>query len=584
MDLASGQSFAQPGVVIAGRYEVVRTLGSGGMGTVIEVADRALDNEAIALKLLYPHLAQERTSFARFRNEVLVARRLSHPNIVRLYDIGNAGGGYYYISMEYLPGGSLSRQIYEKRRDTLSFAETLRILREIAAGIGYAHRSGVVHRDLKPDNILLGDRGEVKVTDFGLARTLYIDKGFTDTGEAVGTPYYMAPEQLRGDKVDGRCDIYALGLIAFEMVVGRRPFFDESYLQLAALHMREPIPDFATRESGIPQWYEDFVKKCAAKQREQRFQTAEEIVDLLNERLQGSKGGNDRVRQRPAILSFYADARRSSHRSWINRFLFGTFFTICVGAGSWLALHQSPYLRGKVQQLGRMVNPFSSSVVPPEQFAAVVRAGNLEQAVTLLGAGADVNGRDAEGKTPLMIALESGHPELARRLLEFGASIMVADANKVTPLMYAVSNPANGAFASELIRRGADYDARDSNAKVPLTYAVQGGNAAAVQLLLDRGVIVSARDSSGMTPLMYAARLGNEEIVRSLLRRPIDVEGMDSNGRTALSYAAELKTSSIAELLIDAGANPNRKDSSGKSPMDYATLKNRRLLKSLSAK
>ncbi|MFN8388659.1 MAG: protein kinase [Bdellovibrionota bacterium] len=579
MDLVTGQSFFQPGALIGGRYEVIRALGSGGMGTVLQVADRALDGEMVALKLLYPHLATDKTSFARFRNEVLVARKLSHPNIVSLYDIGNAGNGYFYISMEYVPGGSLGRQIYEKRRELLSFEVVLRMLRDMARGLDHAHRMGVIHRDLKPDNVLLTDRHEVKITDFGLARTLYQDKGFTDTGEAVGTPYYMAPEQLRGDKVDGRCDIYALGLVAFEMVVGRRPFFDESYLQLAALHLKEPIPDFATRESGIPVWYEDFVKKCAAKSREARFQTAQQIVDYLDQRLE--KLGGTQVRQRPAILSFYGGARERRQKSAWKRFVTGSILLGCLAGAGLGAVARSPYLRGQIWRTVNAINPFGAGAIDPTKLLHAIQVGNLDGVLTLLSAGADVNTADANGKTALMWALESGKADIAKVLLENGAAVNAADSEKVTPLMYAVKSPESVFLIQDLMKRGANYDARDVNYQVPLMYAVQAGNLHAVQALVDRGAIIIARDKSNTTALMYAVKSGVKEIVEILLRKPIDVDAADGTGKTALFYAVQDQDDQITALLLRAGANPTRRDSSGKTPLEYATQKNRRLLKAV---
>ncbi len=275
----------EPGAVIADRYVVQSRLGAGGVGMVFRVIDQELNNEVVALKLLHPHLAQEEKVFARFRNEVLVARTLTHPNIVRIHDIGKTSSGFPYISMEYVDGYTLSDRIAGKARakgvvsDPIHFREAVNILYHIAAGIGYAHEKGVIHRDLKPANVMMTKRAEVKLADFGMARILGAQTSLTQTGQALGTPDYMAPEQITGQDVDERCDIYALGIIGYELVVGKRPFVAESSVALAFKHLNEPIPDFATSE--IPMWYQDLVKKAAGKTKEERFPSAYEFAKTL---------------------------------------------------------------------------------------------------------------------------------------------------------------------------------------------------------------------------------------------------------------------------------------------------------------
>jgi len=581
MDLQTDKSFLQVGALIAGRYEVVAKLGTGGMGTVLQVIDKALENEVIALKLLYPHLAQDKTSFARFRNEVLIARRLSHPNIVRLYDIGNAGGGYFFISMEFVNGGNLSKSIYDSRKDLLSFQETLRILREIALGIGHAHSMGVVHRDLKPDNILLTDRGTVKVTDFGLARNLFVDKRFTDTGEAVGTPYYMAPEQLRGERVDGRCDLYALGLIAYEMVVGRRPFFEDTYLQLAAMHLKEPIPDFATKETGIPKWYERFVKKCAAKSPSDRYGSAIEVADFLQEKLDEISGKPTKLRRRPAILSFYASTAKEKGKSFGKKLLAFSIAFLASAALAW-AVARNPALKGGVYSLLKPVFSGVAAKVEPAQLFAALKAGDRNQIQTLIASGVDANALDSSGRSLLIAALESQQTQAAFELLQAGADPNIAHpVSKATPLMLAVELPAAEQVVQELLRRGANPDARDAELKTPLMYAARAGNLPMFQILVDAHALLAVRDKEGQTVLMYAVLSERKEVVENLLRKPLDVDAVNDSGRSALFYAVQYKESDLTELLLRAGANPLLKEKSGKTALDVATTKNRKLLKAL---
>ncbi len=272
-----------PGQIIAGRFEICEKIGSGGMGLVYRALDREL-NDVVALKLLHPHLAQDENLFKRFRNEVLVARSLSHPNIVRLHDIGKTDEGFSYISMEFVDGTSLKERIQRPgntAEETLSFEESLPIYYQILNAVAYAHGKGIIHRDLKPANVLLSKSGDVKLADFGTARITRADTSLTQTGEMIGTPDYMAPEQIRGEKLDSACDIYALGIMGYELAVGERPYVADSSVAVAFKHLSEPIPPFANVGKGIPQWYEDMVVRATAKKKEDRFQSAADFARVL---------------------------------------------------------------------------------------------------------------------------------------------------------------------------------------------------------------------------------------------------------------------------------------------------------------
>ena len=207
----------KPGSIIAGRYEVIQQIGSGGMGMVFKCHDLTLD-DTVALKLLLPHLASDQGIFKRFRNEVLVARNLTHNNIVRIHDITAGEEGRFCISMEFVDGVSLKDIIYgipgheSETQISLSFEQRLLIFYQILCGVAYAHNKGVIHRDLKPANVLISAQGEVKIVDFGTARVVGTDTNLTMTGQMIGTPDYMAPEQIRGEQLSAACDIYALGI------------------------------------------------------------------------------------------------------------------------------------------------------------------------------------------------------------------------------------------------------------------------------------------------------------------------------------------------------------------------------------
>jgi len=264
--------------VLSGRYEITHLIARGGMAQIYRAHDRQLDR-IVALKVLFPELSTDRSFVERFRREAQAAANLSHPNIVQVYDWGEDEGNYFIV-MELVEGQSLSEIIRD--HGPLKAIPAARIAADIAAGLAYAHRSGVVHRDVKPGNVIVTADGEVKVTDFGIARAMNTDEDLTQTGLVMGTATYFSPEQAEGRTVDGRSDLYALGVVAFEMVAGRPPFVAESPIAVASKHVREvpPLPrDFV---ANVPPDYEAVVMKSLSKFPEQRYQTADEMrADFL---------------------------------------------------------------------------------------------------------------------------------------------------------------------------------------------------------------------------------------------------------------------------------------------------------------
>ena len=277
----------EEGTLISGRYLVCNKLGTGGMGIVYRVKDKELDDQVIALKILHAHLSNDEKIFGRFRNEVIVARTLSHPNIIRLYDIGKAKEGFRYISMEYVDGSTLQDKLKfpASSKNMLPLQESLWIFCEICRGVAYAHERGVVHRDLKPANIMISLSGQVKLADFGTSRIVGMDSSLTQTGQSIGTPHYMSPEQIRGESPKPLCDIYSLGVIAFELIAKKKPFPADSPLAVAYKHLNSPLPNIVNSELGIEPWCQEFIEKAMAKEKESRFQSVEEMLESLRPRL-----------------------------------------------------------------------------------------------------------------------------------------------------------------------------------------------------------------------------------------------------------------------------------------------------------
>ena len=276
------------GEIIGSRYRVLRLLGRGSYSSVFLVEDLEFGNRNIAMKLLSAQSARDERKYGRFVNEVSLTRDLGHQNIIRIYDFGKHED-LVFLTMEYIEGQTLTSLIANPNEKKISFAEAVWIVGNIAKGLDFAHNKGVVHRDLKPDNIMISEEGQVKVTDFGLAR--WRDQGnknrLTKLWEVVGTPLYMAPEQFHTANVDQRVDIYALGLVAFELATGRRALEAQTRQEIERLHKIGTVPDIKEAGSTFPGWYNELTKICLQKKPRDRFQTCEDIIKFIEAKATG---------------------------------------------------------------------------------------------------------------------------------------------------------------------------------------------------------------------------------------------------------------------------------------------------------
>lgn len=285
------------GDVIADRFRVERLLGMGGMGVVYLAHDLKLDVD-VALKLLRPELASRPDAFERFRQELLLARQVSSPHVVRIHDLVQHGPAWL-ISMDFVAGESLEHRL--DRGGPLPPAEAIAITRQLALGLAAAHQRQVVHRDLKPANVLLTEGGDALITDFGVARSAGVT-GITGSGVVIGTPDYLSPEQARAETVDGRSDLYALGLILFEMLTGKLPFRDGTPAEMLAQRIVRNPPSVDTLRADLPRWIVGLTARLLELRPAHRFQRADEVIAAIDaERVPGSE--RTRVRRMAMLLA-----------------------------------------------------------------------------------------------------------------------------------------------------------------------------------------------------------------------------------------------------------------------------------------
>lgn len=291
-----------------GRYEIRAELGRGGMATVYHGYDPRFERE-VAVKVLPSELLHSDPQFKlRFEREAKIIAQLEHPSIVPVYDVGDENGQPYFV-MRYMNGGSLAERI---KKEMMSVEEAAKILGQIAPGLDEAHSKGIVHRDLKPSNILFDSKGTPYISDFGIAKLTQAQASSVTGSGIIGTPAYMAPEQAAGEAVDGRSDIYALGIILFEMLTGRQPYEADTPMAVAIKHITEPVPRILEANPNLPPEVDDIIQKAMAKRKEDRFATAMELVDAL--RMVGSTA-TTQMRTVKAALKTVAAVEKAAEKA-----------------------------------------------------------------------------------------------------------------------------------------------------------------------------------------------------------------------------------------------------------------------------
>jgi len=320
------------GTVLSGRYRLEAKLGSGGMSTVYLARDQTLDRD-VAVKVMHREMSEQADQLERFRQEARAVAKLSHPNVVAVIDAGE-DGGHPYIVFEYVEGETLKQRI--NRVGPLDPQEALAYAIEIARGLTVAHARNMVHRDIKPQNVLIDAEGRAKLTDFGISRQLEQD-GMTATGRVLGTTDYVAPEQAMGMAVDPRSDIYSLGVVLYEMLIGQVPFHADSQVGVAMKHVNEDLPDVQQRRPEVSAAAALVVERATDKEPDRRYQEVGEMIDDLSTALEveAARAGSS-TGEATSVLDAVPPAKRKLNRgrwSWAAILLI-----VVVGAGALAAV------------------------------------------------------------------------------------------------------------------------------------------------------------------------------------------------------------------------------------------------------
>ena len=263
--------------LVEGKYKIERLLGKGGMGAVFLAHDLTLERE-VAIKVLPPDISLDEQIVKRFQQEAKTSAKLDHTNIIPIYRVESEGGLNYFV-MKYIAGTSLEDVLDQRQPLTIDYVQ--RVLWEAACALGHAHQRGVVHRDVKPANIMFDHDGRVMLTDFGISKALQAASGFTGTGMIIGTPHYMAPEQAKGGTVDGRADEYSLAVVGYRMITGELPYTGDSVHTILYKHIFEEVPSAAAKRSDAPPFLTAAISRALSKEADQRFATMEEFATAV---------------------------------------------------------------------------------------------------------------------------------------------------------------------------------------------------------------------------------------------------------------------------------------------------------------
>lgn len=620
--------------LIGGKYRVIAPLGQGAMGVVYRAEQLDIENHVlreVALKTLRPELSRDPDFSRRFLREVRVAARLRNPHTVTVYDSGLDNEGQLFYTMEIIHGRTLKEAMQSS--GPLPAPRAVCIVSQICEALAEAHGlpEPIVHRDIKPANIFLEQQqGEdwVKVGDFGIAKVLGEEtSGLSHTGVSPGTPRYMAPEQWMGKEIDGRADLYALGIMLYEMLTGTSPFVtSDGAMGLMYQHLHNtprPLPPM------VPAAIRLQVEQMLAKAPQDRPLSPTLVRRALEAALSGSDeqhtlilhSETDSIAQ-TIIAPAPAQEKEAAHstrqkfqtetasespqtpvqspfvqRSHFSRGVIGgVAFVLLLSGGIWYQYHwqnslpvrsssqtrttgsESGTQRGASEERGVLSRQPSGAEDPGADLILAARSGSTELVHALIEKGTNVNAKDDMGRTALMWAANNGAAETAEFLLSHGAEVDAKDQTAKTALLWTTSRSFDR-FAlvqtladttQVLLTHGADLTVSDIDGKTPLMWATANGYDTIVRILLAKNAPLDVQDKEGNTALLFAARNDRSDAVRLLLAKGALADVQNAEGTTALMAAAIAGYLHITNALLAKNVDLNVKDNEGRTALMWA--------------
>ena len=584
-------SIVEGQTLIGGRYQVVRKLGVGRTGIVYEVADQQLDGERIALKLLYPHLLQESGNRQRFGDEVFFIRQLNHPNIVRLYEIELDNREHQYITMELVSGFSL-RHIMDNLGRKFSEEEVRSIISQLLFALKLAHQKGIVHRDIKPENILIETSGILKLGDFGCLQSSE-NVRLTQTGQLIGTPAYMAPEQFIDGEICPATDLYSAGVIAYELLAETLPFGDNALYELARSHT-EVEPNLDRLGKKYSPILREYVSRSLEKSHSKRISDADQALRIFDVRDAGKEA---KVLEQLITEHFLNIRGGSAVRKRLVTFHICLFVLVLVPV---LTIYLAQGVRDRIYaDLIRVENYLGIDGDVYRKLFAIpdISLGDLDSindAVAaedlrrvLIWCEAGVVAASSKSQLSKLIRSFIENPRMLSYVLEtdFGCLPIDlfdrADEKGEFPVIHAVRF-GNVMSLRLLVQANFNSNVEDRNGISALALAIRSGNPLLVKALLPENLNrLVLRDSLATASFFEAIALGDVDMVEALLELGVGVTQRDSHGLSAMMYLAKAPESTrldIARMLMDAGASCSARDDNGNKVVDYfASLHNSQL-------
>ncbi len=564
------------GKLLYNRFILESRIGSGAVGIVYRATDSAMHNTDVVLKFPHAQILLNESTLTRLKREVLLSRRLQHAHIVRVHELLLGATEPPAILMEYVEGETLEMLIKSKECSALPFDQKLELLRQIASALAYAHDQGVVHRDIKPENVLLSTSGAAKITDFGLGRSLDDNQRLTKTGASLGTPYYMAPEQFRGEDTGPAADIYSFGILAYELISGVKPYSEDVYLALALKHTLEPLPPLRDPHGTVPEWFSFVLTKCTAKKSEERFLSMHEVADIFEGALS--------TRSCDACSNALVRIRREKQRNRITKQIWRAaklsawlvISWILLQVGLYVASQVNPDMRWRVGVVALAAeNVAGVNVLFLPKYAAGLqsfrteRAEDLFRAINFAGppalddtplnalvwSGANLDVRDAENNTPLIKAAQS-NTRATKFMLERGADINARGKGGMTAFHILIANEVfSSSFGVGLSK--VDFSVKDDRGWNALHFAVNFGHSRVIEMILAdprAKSLLLDRENSGLTPLLFSVSVdvpSQTEVVRVLLGHGANPLVNDPLGRNALALAVMNGFYDAARIILE---------------------------------